>query len=170
MLGCTAANNWWTLVKHTPQPINPSLECHSYPENQRHLRNAELLFFSKKEKTAPLILCSLHMLGERLKGPKKPPRMQTICHLAQKLSNFNSASGICCICLCPALKEFCWGCLEDSQLQVDCISITARGTEGPGQWQKSKANGDDHKSAPGRAEQRECGGVQQQQGRLHCWC
>lgn len=40
--------------------------------------------------------------------------------------------------------------MEDSQLQVDCISITAR-TEKPGQWQKSKASGDDHKSAPGRA-------------------
>lgn len=26
-----------------------------------------------------------------------------------------------------ALREFCWGCLEDSQLQVDCISTTARG-------------------------------------------
>lgn len=45
------------------------------------------------------------MLGERLKGLKKPPRMQTICHLAQKVSNFNSASGICCICLCPFLHS-----------------------------------------------------------------
>lgn len=104
-LGYTAANNWVTLVKCTPHPINPSLECHSYPKNQRHLRNAEILFFSKKEKTASLILCSLHMLGERLKGPKEPCRMQAICHLAQKLSNFNSASGICCKCPCPVLHS-----------------------------------------------------------------
>lgn len=83
VLGYTAANNWVTLVKHTPHPISPFLECHSYPENQRHLWNAEILLFSKKEKTAPLILCSLHVLGERLKGPKQSPRMQTICHLAQ---------------------------------------------------------------------------------------
>lgn len=105
MLGYRAANNWVTLVKHTPHPINPSLECQSYPENQRHLRNVEILFFSKKEETAPLILCFLHMLGERLQGPKESPRMQTICYLAQKLSNFNSASGICCMCLCPILHS-----------------------------------------------------------------
>jgi len=33
--------------------------------------------------------------------------------------------------------------LEDSEQQVNCISIAARGISRPGWWQKSKAKGDD---------------------------
>lgn len=33
--------------------------------------------------------------------------------------------------LCPVLREFCGGCLEDSQQQVVCISRVARGLSRP---------------------------------------
>lgn len=56
--------------------------------------------------------------------------MQAICHLAQKLSNFNSASGICCKCPCPVLHsdyfvEVAWKVLSSwltalAQQQGEC--------------------------------------------------